>query len=311
MTTLKLILCASLLLSVAAPAAAQSSSAAAIALFEEGRAALQRNDFDTACAKFRESNRLDPAIGTAFNLANCEEQRGRLATAWVLFKQVAGRMKEDDPRLAIAHERVTSLDTRVPRVVLQPGPHNSEQTRARLDDMDLDSGSFGSALPLDPGAHRVLIRDPGKPVRNTQFSLAPGETLTFSLEPPSSDATSSTAPREALSGASNERILGLRRADATLAATAIGGAGLLVGTITGIIGLNAQALGNADCSDRTRTCSQDGHDANQRAKTMAVVSSVGLVVGALGAGTATYLFVTAAPSTSATQAAMFALRGTW
>ena len=58
---------------------------AAAALFDEGRAALQRRDWDFACAKFAASERLDPAIGTQFNLANCEEERGRLATAWVMF----------------------------------------------------------------------------------------------------------------------------------------------------------------------------------------------------------------------------------
>jgi len=83
----------------ALPATAQSERAASVALFDEGRAALQRGDLAVACSKFQESNRLDPAVGTAFNLANCEEQRGRTSTAWALFREVAARMKPDDPRL--------------------------------------------------------------------------------------------------------------------------------------------------------------------------------------------------------------------
>lgn len=288
---------------------AQSTSAAAVALFDEGRAALQRKDFDTACAKFSESNRLEPAIGTAFNLANCEEQRGRLATAWALFKQVAGRMKEDDPRLAVALERVASLDKRVPRVVLQPGLHTGEQTRVRLDDMELDRASFGSALPLDPGTHQVLIRDQSKPVRSAQLTLAAGETLSFSLEPSTRNAVN--AEPQSAPNASSHRILGLSRSDATLTAGVIGGAGLLVGTIAGVVGLNAQAVANADCSDRTRTCSQEGYDANQRAKAMALVSSIGLVVGILGSGAATYLYITAPADSGEQRTASVGLRGVW
>src|SRR5262245_1711819 len=56
--------------------------AAAEALFREARAAMQSGDFDAACAKFEESERLDKAPGTVLNLAECEEKRGRVATAW-------------------------------------------------------------------------------------------------------------------------------------------------------------------------------------------------------------------------------------
>lgn len=104
-------------LCVASSAHAQSSAAAAVALFDEGRAALQSGDFDVACVKFKESNRIGPAVGTAFNLANCEERRGRLATAWVLFRQVAAQMRPDDPRLSVATERVVALEKRAPRVI--------------------------------------------------------------------------------------------------------------------------------------------------------------------------------------------------
>jgi tetratricopeptide (TPR) repeat protein len=98
-------------------ARAQSNKTAAAALFDEGRAALQRNELDLACAKFKESDRLDPAIGTTFNLANCEEQRGHLAAASTLFRQAAARMQPEDQRLPIANARIQSLESRIPHVV--------------------------------------------------------------------------------------------------------------------------------------------------------------------------------------------------
>lgn len=303
-----------LLLGATEASAQTSSTVAAVGLFDEGRAAVERGNFDTACAKFRESNRLDPAIGTAFNLANCEEKRGRLATAWVLFKQVAGRMKPEDPRLPVAQERVASLGERVPRVVLQAGSHVDASVRVRLDDVELDSASFGSALPLDPGLHELMIRERGKAARPIRFTLAIGETRSLPLESTASSENArapSPSPSAPRTERDDGRVLGLSRSNATCVAAVIGGAGLLVGAVAGIVGLGAQGTGNAECSSSTQSCSQKGYDANQRAKTMAVVSSVGFVVGILGGGAATYLYVTAPAPGDAPRTASLGIGGAW
>jgi hypothetical protein len=67
---------------------------------------------------------------------------------------------------------------------------------------------------------------------------------------------------------------------------------MLVGTVTGVAGLHKESIGNSNCSDATRTCTQIGHDANQSAKSLATVSAVGFAVGILGAGISTYLWLT-------------------
>jgi hypothetical protein len=54
---------------------------AAQALFERGKTLLDQRRVDDACRAFEESQRLDPGIGTLFHLADCEERRGRTATA--------------------------------------------------------------------------------------------------------------------------------------------------------------------------------------------------------------------------------------
>jgi hypothetical protein len=79
--------------------------AAAEALFEQARSAMAAGSYDIACARFRDSDKLDPAVGTRFNLADCEEKRGRVATAWSLFRGVLSELAEDDDRRPIAQER--------------------------------------------------------------------------------------------------------------------------------------------------------------------------------------------------------------
>src|SRR4051812_47371971 len=72
----------------AVPAHAQSPQAAAVVQFDKGRAALKANKFEEACKAFGESQKLDPANGTLFNLAECSEHIGKLATAWLAYREL-------------------------------------------------------------------------------------------------------------------------------------------------------------------------------------------------------------------------------
>jgi hypothetical protein len=297
----------------ALPATAQSERAAAVALFDEGRAALQRGDLDVACSKFGESNRLDPAIGTEFNLANCEEQRGRLSTAWVLFRGVAARMKAEDPRLPTANERVKALEGRVPRVIFVGDSGTPVGTRVRVDDLELAAQSFGSPIPVDPGPHRVIVRAPGSPPRSRAFTIDAGETLTVPLSIVDHAAEKSAQARAKADNPvrADDRIMGMKRSTALVTSGAVSIAGLLVGAVAGIVGLDAQSTGNDGCSAKTKTCTQEGYNANQRAKTLAVVSSIGFVVGVLGGGATTYVYLSAPPAASGNEAAIIGVRGRW
>src|SRR5215831_11151206 len=77
----------------AAHAANEVDEAAARVLFGEGRRLAGTGDYAGACPKFEESFRLDPGIGTGFNLADCWEHLGRTASAWGRFLGVAAAAK--------------------------------------------------------------------------------------------------------------------------------------------------------------------------------------------------------------------------
>src|SRR3954470_17543612 len=94
--------------------AAPRDPAAAEALFRAGRAAVDRGDYVAGCSKFEESNRLDPEVGTAFNLADCDEHIGKVAFSWQLFREVAQPLPASDERAGMATSRANALERKLP-----------------------------------------------------------------------------------------------------------------------------------------------------------------------------------------------------
>lgn len=148
----------------AQPRKPKGDAAAAQALFYEARGLMKDGRYAIACPKLEESLRLEYGIGTEFNLADCNERRGLLATAWTGFLNVAAAAKAQNQaeRERVARERAQNLEARLPKVVIDvpsPAPPGLEITR---DGVVVGSASWGSPIPVDPGIHRVSASAPGK-----------------------------------------------------------------------------------------------------------------------------------------------------
>jgi hypothetical protein len=275
---------------VSAPARADDARdpAAAEELFRQGRAASQKKDFSTACAKFRESNRLDPAVGTVFNIADCEEKLGRLATSWTLFQEVVQRLPSDDDRRAIASERARSLEARVPTLTIHLAHTDRTDIVVRRDGIVLGAASLETALPVDPGEHTVIVEGPGTQSALFTSQVGAGEHASLDVKL----GTISTASEPAKDTASPISAPAARPSQtAAYVAGGVGIAGVVTGVVAGLIVLNKKSTVNSECVDKR--CSQAGIDAVNSGKTFGVITTVGLVAGALGLGTATYLFLSA------------------
>src|SRR6185369_17293316 len=101
------------------------------------RAAMDRADFTAACEQFRASDKLDAAVGTELNLADCEEKRGHLASAWELYRTAAEKLSERDERLAFARSRIQALAPRLPKLTLTLAPGAPRQSAVRDGDVEL------------------------------------------------------------------------------------------------------------------------------------------------------------------------------
>jgi hypothetical protein len=293
---------------IAARASAQSAAGAAEALFDEGRKAMQDGDLDVACQRFRESNRLDRAAGTELNLAVCEEKRGKLATAWELFRSASEALPAGDSRIAVARDHASALDTRLPRLTIALAAGAPPDTIVLRDDVELRSGSLGVPIPVDPGKHHVSVRAAGHTERGFDLDIAEGERKQIDVSPgpiQSSESAESANSPPPSSGhdvppprakpANSRRTLGF-------VAGGIGIVGVGVGTVAGIMTLRDRSVVDEHCNDALRLCDAQGRDAADRGRTLGVVTTVGFVVGAVALPIGAYFILSGSGSESSEHA---------
>jgi hypothetical protein len=296
--------------SSASLARAQSRDpAAAEALFREGRALSDAGDIAGACAKFRESDRLDPAVGTTFNIADCEERLGHLARAWTLFDEVAQRLPPSDKRRTVAQKRAAALEPRLPKLRVTLAPGAPEGTRITRDGVELGAASLGTPLPVDPGEHVLRISAPGHADNELKVLVSEREIRTLEVQPGpmQSAAVPLVLPTEPHPPADQPAPSSGKSPVVGYVIGGIGVAGFITGAVAGALTLQKKGVVNDHCDEQKR-CDQEGLDAADAGKTLGIVTTIGLVTGAIGVGAGTYLILSAG-SAETPQAASIALSG--
>lgn len=258
--------------------------------------------YELACARFRDSDRLDPAVGTRFNLADCEEKRGRVATAWSLFRGVFAELAVDDDRRPIAAQRAKALEPRLPFVTLLRATSAAPDMRLRVDGTELGEGSFGVALPMDPGPHELVVTSAQRPEQKRSFALAEGERRELTIGAETKSKTSEPAPiaAPAIVDEDEEETLapepphdGSRQRTWGYVVGGAGVAGVVLGGVAGIITLSKKHTADENCDDLKHVCNRVGRDANESGRVFGALSGIGFGVGAVGLVAGAYLLLTA------------------
>ncbi len=165
--------------------AAAADRSQAEALFSEGRRKLRDGALDEACAQLRQSQALDPAVGTLLNLAECEERRGHLAMAWSTWLAAAAEATAlgQADRGALARSRAMALTARLGTLtVAVPEAAALEGLQVQRDGLELDRALWGTEIPVDPGEHVLSARAPGH--REWRATLNTSAGLSVSVQVP-------------------------------------------------------------------------------------------------------------------------------
>jgi hypothetical protein len=230
-----------LVLGVAEPAQAQTDSATARALFAEGRALMEKDRYEEACPKFEESLRVDPGMGTQFNLAHCWEKLGRTASAWALFLDVAAaaRNASQPQREAAARDRAKALEPKLSRLRIEVSKPTGDMKIDR-DGQDVGRAAWGTAVPVDPGEHVVEVSAPGKKTWSDKIEV-PAAPRTVSLSVPELEDAPLPAPPPSITSAGNNP----PPVEADVAPRSSGGSNgqVIAGYVVGGLGVAAVATG--------------------------------------------------------------------
>lgn len=305
------------LLLVSTWARAQTSADAAIAqgLFDDARQLMGRGNYAEACPKLEESEKLDPGSGTLINLGECYDRVGRTASAWTTFIEAAtsARAAGKLERERTARARAAALAPRVPKMLVQaPASARIRNLEIRRDDVIIGRPQWGTALPIDPGSHTVSASANGQVLWSTRLTVArDGSTVTVvvpELEIPSKPATTPNAtpsveapsqrPRVVDQGSAAPSKGGIGTAKTlALAATGLGLAGVVIGTVYGLESKSKHDEAHGSCA--SKLCSdQSAVAAAGDAIIDGNIATVAFVAGGVALATGAVLWLTAGPSST-------------
>jgi len=282
---------------VVAPAWAEDSTdrAAAEALFTEGRRLMAAGDYASACPKLASSQKLDHAVGTSLNLAECYEKSGRLASAWIEFRETASaaRAAGSREREQLARERAAALEKKLSYLTITTTSAQRDLVHVTRDGSAIDAAALGVALPVDAGVHVIEATAPGKKPWSARIEVPAVATRVTADVPTLADAPGAAIqPRpvavsaDAASGSSQgsgQRVIG----------ASLGGLGVVATAAGVILALKASSNWSSakeGCRDYPNACSPDAVSSGEDAKSSANVATVAFVIGgaALAGGAVIY-----------------------
>ncbi|MCL2724376.1 MAG: hypothetical protein FWD69_08065 [Polyangiaceae bacterium] len=173
------------------------NSEAADTLFYEARALMKSGRYAEACPKLEESLKIDGGIGTRYNLADCNEHIGKLATAYRGFSEVVvfARAADQREREELATKRAHDLEPRLPRLIIDAGSTVPE-VEIRRDGETVGPQSLGTPVAVDPGTHTITASAPGRQTWAETVNAVEGATVRVTLprDLPSTQTAAIAAP---------------------------------------------------------------------------------------------------------------------
>lgn len=277
----------SLFLGVSSPVVAQDKEALAEALYKSALDLMEEGRDAEACPKLKQSQEIDPAVGTLLYLGLCYERIGKPASAWATYRAAgeASRKANQPERREIAMERASKIEPTLSTLTLRlPQEAHVTGIQIILDGSPVGTASIGVPMPVDPGPHRIEVSAPGHVAMTEDVLVEPnGATHTVNLR--SLEALDSPQPVESAPPTADSKSV-QAEAPATntqktigLVVGGVGLAGLAVGSYFGLDMRSKENEAKDNCDNYPTNCTPAGLSANEDASTAAGYATVGFIVG--------------------------------
>lgn len=303
------------------PAATDEARAAAKAAAKDGVTAYEAGNYDLAIERFRRSDALYHAPQSRVYIARATEKLGRLVAARAIYVALLDEPEAPDASekareaRRVAREELDALEKRIPVLAIAVAGVPLAEARATLDGAPIAMTSLAHLL-VDPGEHTVIVSAEGGSSAKRVVHVDEGrsEALALTLEPAARSAGPQAPvaiplpppPARDAKGSLTPAFLGF----------GVGAAGLGVGAITGILALGKAADLAAACP--TKRCQPADRAIADSASSLATVSTIGFVIGGVGAAAGIVFLVvrpSSTPASTSLRASLgpgtFALQGTF
>jgi hypothetical protein len=275
----------------AAPPPTSDITARATELFRAGRAAASAGDDKTACARFAESEQLQPAPGTQLNLGACEAKQGHVLAAREHYRLAAEAFGPEDRRRAVAVNSANELTARLAVLTVHIANGAPPDTTVTIAGAAVDAKALEQGVELDPGKTRLVVNADKRQSRPYDLELADSEkrALTVEAGDPVPDTTGASTPPPSASSDDAKRARALQRTLGFVGAGA-GAAGVVLGSIFGGLAFSEASTVKANCN-ASLACKPAGVSAASSGETDGAVSTTAFVVGAVLGAAGVYLII--------------------
>src|SRR5882724_8008361 len=281
----------------AAPSSAEPSAgdrATARALAQQGYEALRDKNYVVAADSYTRALAIVHAPTLLRDLARAQVGLGKLVDAHENYSTIIREgVAADAPQpwvkaLADAKAEIGPISSRLSALTITvTGPAHP---RVTIDGAPIAEASLGVKRPADPGKHEIRAIGAGYYTAKKTVDLKEGETVNvgFELE----DAPPDAAPKdeEAAGKVSVATVVDPPwRKPVTIGAFALGGAGLVLGGVTGVLAMSKHNKLASDCPGGVCGPSQKADFDSYH--TLGMLSTIGFVAGGVGAGAGVVLLL--------------------
>jgi hypothetical protein len=299
------------LLAGAAHAADPSEADRATArnLAREGYDALQKKDYERAEDRFRRADALVHAPTIVVDHARALTGLGRFVEACERYNLV---IREGVPAnapwpwkqaVADATKELAAVEPR--RAWLKVTVKGASRPQVLIDTDEVPGASLGVPRATDPGQRRVRVSANGYRPSEQLVELSEGEKREIVVELEALPIEDVTLEEDAPEPPPTQTIVVTRRDDTLMyVAFGVGGAGIIAGSVTGVLALSARAdllkrCPELKCSPTTDSEQQRDTSDRSNYRQLGMISGLSYGVGLAAAAAGTVLFLTRKPETAA------------
>lgn len=277
------------------------------ALANEGQAAFESGDYETAADRFARADALVHAPTLLLALARAQVKLGQVVQAYENYNRILregvapGSPEVFEQALQNAEREIGEVEAQLAWVTLHvEGPR---APAVKIGDTEVPVAALGVRRAVNPGDHRVTASASGYLPAQGRFSVAKGEAteLTLVLKPDPAARADARATAELDLGGSSplmDRPAGSSWQRTTgFIGLGVGAAGIAVGAIAGVIAVRKHGELVDACPDGI--CPPSQEEALDSYRLMGTLSTVGFIAGAVGGVAGMTLLLTAPSATAA------------